>query len=155
MFGSDNQNKNLSDAATKKPDSNRKTLTGNKYAARIASGAGKSTSHNVENQNNIEAEGKSSQRIKRPDPIRGSFEGLNNSSSTMIQMNGTGYADPAIQKARYSKKDVSSIAQSINGASNFTSFKKSGTITNYSSIAAANTSAFKLSGMLEVNKYFR
>jgi len=155
LFGSDNQNKNLSDAATKKPDASRKTLTGNKYAARIASGAGKSTSHNVENQNNIEAEGKSSQRIKRPDPIRGSFEGLNNPSSTMIQMNGTGYADPAIQKARYSKKDVTSIAQSMNGASNFTSFKKSGTITNYSSIAATNTSAFKLGGMLEVNKYFR
>jgi hypothetical protein len=73
----------------------------------------------------------------------------------MIQMNGTGYADPAIQKARYSKKDVTSIAQSMNGASSFTSFKKSGTITNYSSIASGNSSAFKLGGMLEVNKYFR
>ena len=74
MFGSDNQNKNLSDAATKKPDSSRKTLTGNKYAAKIASGAGKSTSHNVENKNNIEAEGKTSARLKRSDPIRVSFE---------------------------------------------------------------------------------
>ena len=155
MFGSDNQNKNLSDAANKKPDGNRKTLTGNKYAAKIASGAGKSASYNVENKSNIEAEGKTSPNIKRSDPIRGSFEGLNNQSSTMIQMNGTGYADPAIQKARYSKKDVTSIAQSMNGASNFTSFKKSGTISNYSSIAATNTSAFKLGGMLEVNKYFR
>ena len=71
----------------------------------------------------------------------------------MIQMNGTGYADPAIQKARYSKKDVSSIAQSMNGASNFTSFKKSGTITNYSSIAAANTSvAFDASSMLPTRR---
>jgi hypothetical protein len=43
----------------------------------------------------------------------------------------------------------------MNGASSFTSFKKSGTITNYSSIASGNSSAFKLGGMLEVNKYFR
>jgi hypothetical protein len=93
--------------------------------------------------------------MKRSDPIRGSFEGLSNPSSTVIQMDGTGYADPSIQKARYSKKFVNSIAQSMNGASNFTSFKKSGTITNYSSMAASNTSAFKLGGMLEVNKYFR
>ena len=155
MFGSDKQNKNLSDAATKKPDASRKTLTGNKYAAKIASGAGKSTSQNVENQNNVETESKSSPRMKRSDPIRGSFEGLKNSSSTMIQMDGIGYADPSIQKARYSKKFVNSIAQSMNAASNFTPFKKSGTINNYSSIVASNTSAFKLNGMLEVNKYFR
>lgn len=73
----------------------------------------------------------------------------------MIQMDGVGYADPAIQKARYNKKFVNSIAQNTNNSFNFTSFKKTGTITNYSSIAAANTSAFKINSMLEVNKYFR
>ena len=72
----------------------------------------------------------------------------------MIQMEGTGYASKEIQKARYTKKQIAQIAQSQNGLSSLSSFKSSGIINNYSSIAASNTSAFKLNNMLETNKFF-
>lgn len=73
----------------------------------------------------------------------------------MIQMEGTGYAAKSAQGARYTKKQIVQFAQAQNGLSSLPAFKLNGTINNYSSIAASNTSAFKLNTMLETNNFFK
>ena len=144
----------MSDAAGKRPDNSRRAVTDNKYAAQIASNSKKSDSQNVANQTNVDHAPRNSTKQRVSDPVRGSFEGLQNGSSTMIQMEGTGYASKDAQKARYSKKQIAQISQAQNGLSSLSSFKQNGIINNYSSIAASNTSAFKLNNMLQTNKFF-
>lgn len=107
------------------------------------------------NQGNVDHAPRNSTKQRVSDPVRGSFEGLQNGSSTMIQMEGTGYASKQVQKARYTKREIAQIAQNQNGFSSLPSFKLSGTMSNYSSIAAKNTSAFKMNTMLETNKFFK
>ena len=82
------------------------------------------------------------------------MEGLISSKSTTIQMDGDGYDNKAVQTARYKDKSVGSFSQPINGLNSLVSVKKPGIINNYSSIAAKNTSSFRMNSMLEINKMF-
>jgi len=73
----------------------------------------------------------------------------------MIQMDNTGYAAKDVQKARYSKKYINQVVQAQNATERMSSFKMISNTSNYSSMAAKNTSAFKLKNMLEVNKFLK
>ena len=101
IFGADKQNKNLKDAASKRIDTSPRTQTSNKYAAKIASSKNISSGSEASGAQSTEYSPKGDMR--QSDPLRGSWEGLDKGSSTHIQMNGTGYLNPAIQKARYNK----------------------------------------------------
>lgn len=65
-----------------------------------------------------------------------------------------GYDNKNIQSARYKDKSLGSINTPINGLNSLASVKKPGIINNYSSIAAKNTSSFRMNSMLELNKMF-
>lgn len=105
IFGADKQNKNLKDAASKRIDTSPRTQTSNKYAAKIASSKNISSGSDTSGAQSTQYTPKSN--INQSDPLRGSWEGLDKGSSTHIQMNGTGYLNPSIQKARYNKKFAS------------------------------------------------
>jgi hypothetical protein len=105
IFGADKQNKNLKDAASKRIDTTPRTQTSNKYAAKIASSKNTSSGSDVSGTQSTQYTPKG--QINQSDPLRGSWEGLDKGSSTYIQMNGTGYLNPSIQKARYNKKFAS------------------------------------------------
>jgi hypothetical protein len=82
------------------------------------------------------------------------MQGLINSKSAVIQMDGTGYDNKEFQTARYSDKKMTSFPEPMNGINSLASVKKSGIINNYSSLAAKNTSSFRMNSMLEINKMF-
>lgn len=150
MFGSDNQNRNLSDAAAKRVDTSPRTVTSNKYAARVTSNIKKGSGVS----GSVTSAEKTSVDYQRPDPVKGSFEGLDKSKSTYIQPDDTGYASKLNQQARYKDKTIKNFTSPTNGIGSLANVKKSGIITNYSSRAAKNSSTFKLNSMLDINKLF-
>jgi len=140
------QNKSLANAAKQSKDTSHRSLTANKYAAKVASS--KSPSRNVvsESRQKIQAAGQS-------DKVRGSFEGLENASPAYILMNDTGYAAKKHQRARYSKN----IKTKIGGSFDFNSFTnetKSSIIDNYSSSTMRDSSSDRLSKIIKNNMMF-
>lgn len=150
MYGSDNQNKNLSQAASKRIDTSPRTVTANKYAAKVASNPKKGSGVS----GSVSASLKTSVDYTNPDPIKGSFEGLDKSKSAYIQPDGSGYDSKSVQTARYKDKTIGSFPKYNNGANSFANIKKSGIINNKSSMPAKNTSSFTLNSMLKINKLF-
>lgn len=140
------QNKALSAAAKQPKDTSHRSLTANKYAAKIASS--KSPTQNVvgESRQKIQASGKS-------DKIKYSKEGLDDAPTTRLQMNGSGYSGKRHQQARYNK-DPQTKKQ------NFTldSFKKetkSSIIDNYTSITMKDSSSDRLRTIVRNNMMFK
>jgi len=140
ILGVGQQNKNLSDAANKRIDTSPRTKTSNALAAKISS----SKSSGSE-QSSVVHSSRSSLSESKPDPVKGSKEGLMDSASTTIQMSGDGYDDPKVQKARYEEAELG-FKQKLNISNklNFNS-KKDGIINNQSSKYNLNSSA----GMLK------
>lgn len=153
IFGADSQNKNLKDAASKRIDTTPRTRTANKMSARIATSKTKDNATSVDTKSTVAHEPRSTINDGVSDPVRGSFEGLMNAPSTVIQQNGIGYANKSIQTARYKPKpnlnNLTPQMQKLDG------FKKSGKINRYNSIAAANSSAHKMNSRLAIEKMFR
>ena len=147
ILGVKDQNKTLKAAAAQPKDTSHRSITANKYAAKVASS--KSPANNVvsESRQKIQASGKS-------DKIKGSMEGMDNSLSTYIQMNGSGYDNKGQQKARYSK----SLDNKINS-----DFKldlpnletKSSIINNYSFSTMKDSSSDRLKSIVRNNMMFK
>lgn len=153
IFGADSQNKNLRDAASKRIDTTPRTRTANKLSAKIASDNTTNSAQSVDNKKTVEHQPRSILNDGVPDPIRGSFEGLMNAPSTVIQPDGVGYANKAIQTARYKPKpNLNNLTPQIK---KLDGFKKSGKINRYNSIAAVNSSAHKMNSRLSIEKLFR
>lgn len=147
ILGVKDQNKALSAAGKQPKDTSHRTLTANKYAAKISSS--KSPARNVvsDSRQKIQATGKS-------DKLKGSFEGMDNSSSTYIQMNGTGYDNKSQQKARYSK-DVSNRVNANFIENSFNLETKSSIINNYSSSTMKDSSSDRLKTIIRNNMMFK
>ena len=140
------QNKALSAAAKQPKDTYHRSLTANKYAAKIASS--KSPTQNVvsESRQKIQASGKS-------DKVKYSKEGLDDAPTTRLQMNGSGYSGKRHQQARYNK-DLQTKKQ------NFTldSFKretKSSIMNNYTSVTMKDSSSDRLRTVVRNNMMFK
>jgi hypothetical protein len=153
IFGSQEQNKKLKDSASKSINTTPRARTSNKLSAKIASNQTSDNTNSIKNQRTVESSPRSSLNDGNPDPVRGSFEGLDNSPSTYIQPNNVGYASKEFQTARYKEKTK------FNGLdinkNNFTGLKRSGKIQRYGSSVAQNSSAHKLNSKLTVEKMFR
>lgn len=138
IFGANAQNKNLTDAASKKVDTSPRTETSNRYSATIASS--KNTSSGADSSGPP-----STSYAKKPtnsDPIKGSFEGYMGGASTYIQMEKSGYLNPAIQKARYNKLSVNankSIGQGV-----FTKPSKSTILNDNTRTGSSNDSSARI-----------
>lgn len=143
IFGADSQNKNLKDAASKQPNRSNKTETSNKYAATIASSKNISSGGQEGSQTST-AFSKSS---RRSDPIKGSLEGYMHGASTHIQMKGSGYSNPTLQRARYNK-----IASNQDGSispMSFTKSNKSSIMNNNARIGISDSSSERIK---QINK---
>lgn len=153
IFGADSQNKNLRKAANIRVGSTVKARTANKYSAAISSSKGKDFSSFSRERKTVRHESRSSLNDGKPDPIRGSFEGLDNSKSTHIQMSGIGYDKKANQQARYRDKNKTMNPIKSNSLL-FTNLSEKGIMRNYSGITASGTSSDRLSKNLSINRLF-
>jgi hypothetical protein len=152
IFGADKQNKNLKEASSKRIDTTPRTRTSNKMAAKISTSKTSESSGSVANKTTVAPQSRKTRNDGVSDPVRGSFEGLMNAPSTVIQGNNSGYLDKGFQTARYKNKTK---FEGVNISKNFTPFKKYDKITNYSSMAAKNSSVSKINSKLSVEKMFR
>jgi hypothetical protein len=152
IFGSDSQNKNLKNAASKRIDTTPRTRTSNKMAAKIATSKTSESSGSVASKTSVAPVGRAQRNDGVSDPVRGSFEGLSNAPSTVIQGNNTGYMSKSFQTARYKEKVK---FKGLDVSKNFTPFKKYDKITNYSSMASKNSSVAKMNSKISIEKMFR
>lgn len=151
IFGADTQNKNLKDAANKPKDTSNRTVTANKYAARVSSSKNTSLGSDRSSQQTVSSE--SRKDIRGSDKIKGSYEGLDKSSSGYIIMNGTGYDNKSLQGARNFKNFASH--NNINfGQESFTNRNSLDIINNMSGIAQANSSSDKINQINKKNRLF-
>lgn len=149
IFGAGTQNENLRKAANKRVEPTQKAQSTSKLSAKISSTKVDSSAQTP----TIEQASRVSRTSGPPDPVRGSFEGLNKSAGTLILPKGAGYDNPSFQTARYKEKN--NFKPLNYGSNNFASFKKNGKITKYGSSVAQNSSANKMNAKLTVEKMFR
>lgn len=140
------QNKKLASAASAPKDTSHRTLTSNKYAAKISSRKNISSGSDSSGPKSVQHEVKS--RINRSDNIKGSMEGLDNSSRADIIMNGSGYLNPDFQTARNSKKQASHSIPTFM-QSGFTNSKNLDIISNMTNMSSRGSSS---SIVREMNK---
>ena len=143
IFGANNQNKTLANSAKDRPPSAAKTIATSKQSSTASAAAG---------QDQVVSGTSSEVRSSPSDLVMGSSEGLMHAPSTLLQPNGIGYANQAIQTARFKPKET---FQGVNTKNSFTGFKKGGNIQRYGSITAMNSSAYKMNSKLEVEKLLK
>lgn len=151
IFGADSQNKNLRIAANIKVNPTAKTRTANHYSAAISHSKTKNFSQSVNTQRTVQHQSRQGLNDGKPDPIRGSLEGLDNGKSTYVQMNNRGYDAQALQTARYSLKEKNLPTQ-MGASFLFTNKQKQGIISNYTNITQAGTSSSRLQKQLNINR---
>jgi hypothetical protein len=158
ILGGDKQNKNLSDAASKRIDTSPRTRTSNALAGRIATQKN-NTSIAADSRNNVATSSRRMLSEAPPDPLRGSYEGLVKQSAGHIQMDGDGYDNPDFQKARYEKNSLKSgeiKQQTTNKLSNSSSsIKNNDIINNYSSAFNGNNIANRMTEFIKTDNMFR
>lgn len=153
ILGADNQNKNLRIASTIKVDSTAKTRTANHYSAAVSSSKTQENSQSTRTQRTTVHESRKNINDGKPDPVRGSMEGLDNGKSTYLQFNNAGYDNKKIQTARNFKKEKT--LPEVKGASFlFTNQQNKGIInTNYSGMTSPGSSSDRLNKGLNLNRY--
>jgi hypothetical protein len=142
-----NQNKALSDAGKTPRDTSHRDRAAQSYSAKVTST--RPASVQAESQADGQMQIRSSGNT-----IKGSYEGLNHSSPTVLQFNDTGYDDKSNQGARFNKNFASHASGSVS-ASTFTNSKNSGIMDNYSSVTTKDSSSDRLSGIVNNNMMFR
>jgi hypothetical protein len=85
--------------------------------------------------------------------MKGSFEGLDTGKSAHIQQNGVGYANPALQTARYGNRNKN-IEPASGSSLSFTNMGFKSIIENYSGVTAAGTSSSRLNDRTRLNGMF-
>lgn len=153
FFGADSQNKNLRQASNIRVGSTVKARTANKYSAAISNSKTKSFSSSPGERRTVLSESRSSLNDGKPDPVRGSYEGLDNSRSTHIQMSGIGYDKSSIQTARYSNKQK--FINPVKSSSFlFTNLAEKSIIRNYSNATMRDSSSDRMNKSLNINRLF-
>lgn len=140
------QNKKLSSAASAPKDTSHRTLTSNKYAAKVASSKNISSGSDKTGPKSVQHEAR--RRMNRSDNIKGSMEGLDNSSRADIVMNGSGYLNPDLQTAR-NVKPAATHSRPNFMQSKFTNSKNLDIISNMTNMSSKGSSS---SIIREMNK---
>lgn len=99
IFGAKQQVKSLKAAATRPKDTSARFTNAKNQSAKIVSDNKPSGDSTVNSIETVKSSGS--------DKIRGSYEGLQHSSSAHIQINNTGYDAQRNQTARYNKDYIS------------------------------------------------
>lgn len=136
-----NQNKQLSDAASKPRDTSHRGKLASNYSAKIASSTLSQKKNTFNSKQHVTTSGGK--------PVRGSYEGLSHAPSTLIQMNGSGYAAISQHGKRYSEANNPT---SLNFTKNaFTSNKSYSIMNNYSSNSVEKSSSDRMSQIVKAN----
>jgi len=138
------QNKSLSDAASKPKDTSPRREKAKNDSNDV-----------VENQRNKQSAVENLQSsINNTSSMRAkpSFEGLNYAPAAYIQVNNTGYSAEKAQKASYKKKE--NLNNSFN-YKNFTSTRKSSIINNYTSMTEKESSSYRINNIIKNNMMFK
>ena len=143
IFGADSQDKNLKDAASKRVDTSPRTETSNKYAAAISSSKNTSIGGDESGPKSVAH----SNAPRKSDPIKGSFEGYMHGASTHIQMNGSGYLNSGMQKARQNK-----LFADHSGAASVVPFAKSNKSSIMNNNARVGESSSSSERIKQINK---
>lgn len=153
IFGADNQNKNLRIASNIKSNPTAKTRTANHYSAAISTRKTSENSTSARSQRTTVHQSSRASNDGRPDPVRGSYEGLDTGKSAYLQMDNRGYDSKRLQSARYASKDKMINPQK--GASFlFTNKQNKGIINNYTNQTMAGSSSDRLNKSLRINGMF-
>jgi len=139
------QNKSLGSSAGSPRDTSKRKARGDSYSAKIASSSNNSRDTMKQSQSRI--------RKGDNDPIKGSYEGLQHSSGTLINVNGSGYDNKSIQQARYNKDHISHNDARLY-KEDFKLNRNYSIIDNYSSLKVSGTSSDRLSKIVKNNMMF-
>lgn len=139
------QNKSLAAAAKTPKDTSSRHRESDKVSAKISS---KKTSakHQVA-EKSINTSGKENA------PIKGSYEGLQHSSGTLLNMDGAGYDKIELQKARYKDSSISHNTANFSG-NNFNLNQNYSIMNNYSSVTQPGSSSSRISKFNKANSMF-
>jgi hypothetical protein len=153
ILGADNQNKNLRIASRIKSNPTAKTKTANHYSAAVSTSKTVENSSSAKNQRTTVHQSRSKINDGKPDPIRGSMEGLDNSKSAYIQQNNRGYDSKTLQTKRYANPSKNINPQK--GASFiFTNQQNKSIISNYTKSSVTGSSSHIMNNNLNMNRYF-
>lgn len=146
MIGSvKDQNSSLSQAGKTPKDTSSRKLDAGRYSAKVATSKMNS---------DTKLENSSNQVIRKTgNKIKGSYEGLMYSPSTVLQFNGTGYDRKSNQQARFSKNTSSFQGQRVNNS--FTSKNNYSIMDNYSGSTSKDSSSFRLTNIVKSNMEFK
>jgi len=139
------QNRKLAKGADSPKDTSARKKNSDDQAARVA--ASKEVSKQVSDESSSTIKSFSSSKL------RGSFEGLDASSRTLLSPSNTGYDNKNIQTARY--KDKLPLKPDENLLeSNFNNKARYSIMDNYSSFGVKNTSMDRLGKIVKGNMMF-
>jgi len=146
IFGAKQQNESLRKAGGTPKDTSYRKENAQKYSAKILSD---------KNNKPQETGGpKLSSKSGGSDKIKGSYEGLMHSSSTVINTNGRGYDAKSAQTARYNKDFISHNNHNFR-FDNSMSDKNYSIMNNNSFSSKKDSSSFKLNNIVKNNMMFK
>jgi len=134
IFGANTQNKNLASAGKTPKDTSYRTQNANKVSAKVVSDKNVKSKDIDTSREKFQSNGS--------DKLKGSYEGLMHSASTILQPNNAGYDNKNLQKARYNKNVnflnninfSNSVSRVNNNYSIIDNYSKTNMIRNSSSI---------------------
>lgn len=139
------QNRKLAGAVDTPRDTSSRKENSDDQAAKVATT--KKVSKQVSDESSSELRNLSSSKL------RGSFEGLDASSGTLLSPANTGYDNKGIQTARYKDKPQLKPDEGLL-ESGFNNKAKYSIMDNYSSFGVKGTSMDRLSGIVKNNMMF-
>lgn len=146
IYDAGSQNRQLSEAGTKPKDTSHRTEAAVRYSGNVTK-ASKSTNDLTEDSDVKFSPSKSA-------PTKASWEGYSDSRGTLLQPNNFGYANQAIQSARYKNKNDITEATNNSIPSIGNNKQLSGIMTNYSSFTMKDSSSEKVNQIVKNNNMF-
>jgi type IV pilus biogenesis protein CpaD/CtpE len=147
IFGAKQQVQNLKDAAKRPKDTSGRVVSAQNYSGKIVSDNKSSAKPASDTVNTVKPSGS--------DQIRGSYEGLQHSSSAHIQMSNTGYDAKKHQTARYGKEFTSHNNHNFNFKMDSLTSMNYNVVNNYSRLSSKDASNTVISNIVKDNMMFK
>lgn len=147
IFGAKNQVQNLKSAAKRPKDTSARIVSAKNNSAKVVSDTKPAGDSAVSSIQTVKPSGS--------DKIKGSYEGLQHSSSAHIQMNNTGYDAPGNQTARYNKDYISHNNHNFNFKMDSDSNKSYNVINNNARLSSKESSDTIVGNIVKNNMMFK
>lgn len=147
IFGAKNQVQNLKSAAKRPKDTSARIVSAKNNSAKVVSDSKPSGNYDVNSIETIKPSGS--------DKIKGSYEGLQHSSSAYIQMSNTGYDARGSQIARYNKDFISHNNHNFNFKMDYSMNKGYNITNNNARLSAKDSSSTIMKNIVDNNMMFK